>query len=441
MRFIAGGDCLFSSRNLVNRLESGLVEEFHNSDAAFVNAEFTCPDTTKQCPAAGRGYITSVKESILDEFTDLRINIVSFANNHTTDFGPEGVVNTINAAEKRGIVHCGVGRSLEEAVLPKFVDTPKGRIGVVATSSTRSEVMLASSAGAGTLARAGVAPLRWGRTYVLPDQQFDQLRQIDEALGTAESFRVGNAIEIQPQFGANKFKFGSLFEGNLDIERGDRAHVKTYFNEKDATALLKSVRDASYRSDFNFVSLHTHEGINNNWYDPVPAEFVQDFSRKAIDEGADTVIGHGAHFMRGIEIYKGKPIFYNIGSLLMEFETGESIVSPEMYVAYGHSVDSRPSDLHRARANDSTGKFTGFNSDPMFSRNALIIFDIQEDRFEFKLLPIDLDLTRPKRMQRGVPYLVNGKVGQEIAEYLTKMSEPWGTVLEYNESTGYIHLA
>ena len=29
---------------------------------------------------------------------------------------------------------------------------------------------------------------------------------------------------------------------------------------------------------------------------------------------ADAFVGHGAHYARGIEIYKGHPIFYNLGS-------------------------------------------------------------------------------------------------------------------------------
>ncbi|ODV83389.1 hypothetical protein CANARDRAFT_9626 [[Candida] arabinofermentans NRRL YB-2248] len=442
MRFVAGGDCLFSSRNLVNRLDPKLVSEFKDSDACFVNAEFTCPKPEIHPPAAGRAYITSVKENILDEFVDLNIKLLSFANNHACDFGYQGVINTIEASEKRNLQPCGIGRSIEEARLPKFLDTPNGRIGVVTTSTTRSEMMLASSAGAGTIPRPGIAPLRWGRTYVLPTEQFEQLKIMDDMMGTAEAFRECNEIEIKPKFGPDNFKLGSLFEGHLDIQRGEKAHVKTHYNQKDANALFKSIKDCSNRSDFNFVSLHTHEGINNNWYNPLPAEFIQEFARKSIDTGADAIIGHGAHFMRGVEIYKGKPIFYNIGSFLMEFEVGESIISPEMYEVYNLPPDSRPSDLHRGRANDpETGKFTGFNSHPRFSRNCLAIFDDSTGVMEVKLLPIDLDLTRENRMQRGVPYLVPAKVGHEIAEYLTDISTEWGTKLTYNEKTGYIDIA
>jgi len=40
----------------------------------------------------------------------------------------------------------------------------------------------------------------------------------------------------------------------------------------------------------------------------------------AIDAGADIVIGHGPHYSLPVEAYKGKPIFYGLGSF--SFHTG-----------------------------------------------------------------------------------------------------------------------
>jgi len=39
--------------------------------------------------------------------------------------------------------------------------------------------------------------------------------------------------------------------------------------------------------------------------------------RAAIDQGVDVVIGHHAHVVRGIELHKGKPIFYGLGNFLI----------------------------------------------------------------------------------------------------------------------------
>src|SRR4029077_2749697 len=133
------------------------------------------------------------------------------------------------------------------------------------------------------------------------------------------------------------------------------------------------VRDAANRSDHVLVSLHAHEGTDDNWYSPRVASFVEEFSRRAIDAGATAVIGHGPHMLRGIEMYKGRPIFYSLGSLLMEFEAGGQVMTPEMYEAYGFEADALPSDLHMSRVANEAGEKIGFYADRRFSRSCVAI--------------------------------------------------------------------
>jgi poly-gamma-glutamate synthesis protein (capsule biosynthesis protein) len=63
-----------------------------------------------------------------------------------------------------------------------------------------------------------------------------------------------------------------------------------------------------------------------------------------VDAGADVVAGHGNHLLRGIEIYKGKPIFYGLASFVFSgrpagLNTG---YEPRMLSAPGPS--GQPSD-------------------------------------------------------------------------------------------------
>lgn len=37
-----------------------------------------------------------------------------------------------------------------------------------------------------------------------------------------------------------------------------------------------------------------------------------------IDAAADVVVGHGPHVLRGIEVYKGSPIFYSLANFIVE---------------------------------------------------------------------------------------------------------------------------
>src|SRR5258705_817053 len=47
---------------------------------------------------------------------------------------------------------------------------------------------------------------------------------------------------------------------------------------------------------------------------------MKEIAYRAIDAGADLVIGHGPHFSLPVEVYKEKPIFYGLGSF--SFHTG-----------------------------------------------------------------------------------------------------------------------
>src|SRR5260370_13923609 len=47
---------------------------------------------------------------------------------------------------------------------------------------------------------------------------------------------------------------------------------------------------------------------------------MTEIAHAAIDTGADIVIGHGPHYSLPVELYRGKPIFYGLGSF--SFHTG-----------------------------------------------------------------------------------------------------------------------
>jgi len=436
VRIIACGDALFSCRNLAQRLPKPLVALFQSADAVFANAEFCCPRIgTAPMP---RRFITAVRPEVLDEFTALNIQLLSFANNHTGDFGSQGVIDTIEESQARNLIPGGIGRSLDEARAARFLDTPKGRIGLIAAGSTRAAEFTASAAGKGVPARAGLNPLRWGRAYVLPPKEFDELKRIDDLLGTAASRREVAAVEVMKPSPTDRFAFGSVFEGSLQIERGNAAHVRTFLDERDCRAIIANVRDAANRSDHVLVSLHAHEGTDDNWYSPRVASFVEEFSRRAIDAGATAVIGHGPHMLRGIEMYKGRPIFYSLGSLLMEFEAGGQVMTPEMYEAYGFEADALPSDLHMSRVANEAGEKIGFYADRRFSRSCVAICDIGADGIDVKLLPLDLDLTRERPAERGLPTMPTLEAAREIAADMARLSEVYGTQIRLDETDGLI---
>lgn len=79
----------------------------------------------------------------------------------------------------------------------------------------------------------------------------------------------------------------------------------------DPFIIKEDVRRVRDRADYVAVSFHW--SIENS-QDVHPAD--QAFARDIIDAGADLVLGHHPHVPRGLEVYKGKAIFYSFGNLI-----------------------------------------------------------------------------------------------------------------------------
>jgi poly-gamma-glutamate synthesis protein (capsule biosynthesis protein) len=59
-----------------------------------------------------------------------------------------------------------------------------------------------------------------------------------------------------------------------------------------------------------------------NWGVEPPADHVR-AARRLIDAGGDVVFGHSPHVVRGVEIYREKPIFYGCGDFIDDYAVDE----------------------------------------------------------------------------------------------------------------------
>jgi poly-gamma-glutamate capsule biosynthesis protein CapA/YwtB (metallophosphatase superfamily) len=61
--------------------------------------------------------------------------------------------------------------------------------------------------------------------------------------------------------------------------------------------------------------------VSPHWgkeYIATPEPWQVDFAHAAVDAGADIFVGGHAHWPKGIEVYRGKPIFYGVGNFLFD---------------------------------------------------------------------------------------------------------------------------
>jgi poly-gamma-glutamate synthesis protein (capsule biosynthesis protein) len=89
--------------------------------------------------------------------------------------------------------------------------------------------------------------------------------------------------------------------------------VVTWADHKSLQIFRDDIAELKTKCDIVVASCHW--GLERD-----VLEYMQDIGRAAIDAGADVVFGHGPHYSLPIEVYKGKPIYYGVGSF--SFHTG-----------------------------------------------------------------------------------------------------------------------
>lgn len=82
-----------------------------------------------------------VKDEDLKRLAELDINVVSLANNHFFDLGPEGAIHAIELLDSMGIKHCGAGKNLEEASKPVVFEKDGKSIAFLAFCDWRDETV------------------------------------------------------------------------------------------------------------------------------------------------------------------------------------------------------------------------------------------------------------------------------------------------------------
>lgn len=187
---------------------------------------------------------------------------ISFASNHCMDWGSDGLLDTVDALRSAEIAVIGAGKDIEAARRPAVLAIRDTRIALLAYNS-----ILPMGYGAESN-RAGCAPLRaW--------TQYEQIER------------------DQP---------------------GTPSRVHSYPNNEDVINMAADIAHVRQRADVVVLSIHW--GIH--FIPAVIADYQRELAHAAIDAGADVVIGHHPHVLKGIEIYKGKAIFYSLGNFAID---------------------------------------------------------------------------------------------------------------------------
>lgn len=200
----------------------------------------------------------------LEVFGRAGFTVLSLANNHMVDAGHAAMLDNITRLRAQGVQTAGAGSNLADARRPALVTAADLTIGLVA--------------------RASVFPMGY------------------EARSNVPGIAPMRAYDLWRPFLDNYYI------------PGVPPRAQTVPDEGDLANLAADLAEARSRSDLVFASYH--------WGDMLRPYHLSDHERRtahwSIDNGADMVIGHHHHALRGMEWYRGKPIFYGLGHFVFD---------------------------------------------------------------------------------------------------------------------------
>ena len=188
-------------------------------------------------------------------------SLVTLAGNPAYSYGPPGIADTIEWLDEHGIAHVGTGMNIAEATRPAILERNGTKFGFLSYDTVGVKENGASET------KAGVA-----------------------------------YVDIITHYEPSRLSAGA-------------PQMYTWAEPWSLKAMCENIASLRGECDVLFVALHM--GVTGQ--DVVLADYEAQISNAAIDAGADVILGYHCHVLKGIEFYKGKPIFHCLGNLVTTF--------------------------------------------------------------------------------------------------------------------------
>ena len=136
-----------------------------------------------------------------------------------------------------------------------------------------------------------------------------------------------------------------------------------------------------------------------------------------MDAGADIVVMHGAPLLQGVEIYHGRPIFYDLGNFIFNFGSLGGLDEPIIWESVVANVEFQGKNLQSIRF------------------RPVVMNKIGQGQPDLKNPRVNLF-----RDTRGLPKPATGDQARYILQRLADLSGPFGTTVEVKGDTAEIKL-
>jgi len=403
------------------------IKLIRDADIAVGNMEGSLADT-RHFDGPLRGFVGT--NEVAADLAAMGFDLVNRANNHLLDSEAEGMFSTNSLLDKAGIKHAGSGRTLSEAAAPTFMELPKGRVGYVGmhTPNGVASQRLAATNQQGNLGgRPGLNMLGYSEMIVVTPQQVADLQRFrDELFQHRTQY---DSPRPAPQPGGDRVTLPTSSSGREDATfRAAKAGevpgtIDFTMSRTDLDRIIRGVRNAAAYSDFTIATIHAHQNqsvLEQFHSSTKPPAFLVDLAHQLIDQGAHAFVGHGPHILRGIEIYKGRPIFYGMGEFFRQMNW------------------SLETEFGLADAGSGNG---GEAEGGSLANESILATSRYEDGQlrEVRVYPIDLRVGGPNSWL-GIPRISPPEIGGKILQRVQRLSKELGTTMSIENNVGVIRV-
>ena len=299
----------------------------------------------------------------LEAMKDAGFHVGTCAGNHSFDQGTSGVMDTLEKLHALGIATAGEGADDREAYAPAVVR-------------------------------------RGGRSF---------------ACFSYTAVGQKNVQATPAKAGAAFLHVATAYENETNEPGALPTHIYTSVSPASMDRLRRSIRQAKEAGMTVLVSFHM-----GRMHSTEVQQYQFELARAAVDAGAEMVFAHHPHTLLGMEMYRGKPIFYSIGHFIFATDAfvqegtalaGQRAFEPDRWQGVGTEALAAP----RAPITDTVPFYVGDEA----SRNTLIakgVFD-ENGLVRASFIPCWIGSTgHPIPVRRG------GK-GDEVLAHVRRLCE------------------
>lgn len=246
---LAVGD-VFLDRKYPTEVFSHVQEWFDSADLLLGNHEGPLSQSGQQRLFYPWLSIINSTPEMVEGLEAAGFDIISLANNQSMNYGPEGLMDSIELLERAGIDACGAGENKAAAEAPAVRTVGDVSVAVIGVEATRWD---------------------WGDTQALTDQP-----------------------------GLNQLQTSPLYPPPHVSRRG-----------------LQKLEDtvAAANQAYDVVILLPHFGVTAGHE---IASHQRAIAHRAVEAGADAIIGAHSHTLQAVEVYQQTPIFYSLGNFVFD---------------------------------------------------------------------------------------------------------------------------